>query len=151
MDDTPTIAAARHFLRALRQGPPPSDTELAQALDELAVAYHQAPEGDPADDESDPPGAEYADYKERYASLRERFSGLGLYAVADPTEPVNEEPLVGDAIDDLADIEGDLQNVLWRFENLGPNDAHWHFRFLYQIHWGRHLRELSQYLHAKIW
>ena len=148
MVDTSTIATVRCFLALLREGSPPSDEELARALDELAMAYHEAPEGAPAEDERDPPSG---DFRERYAGLGKRFPEYGLYAVADPTEPLNEESLVGDAIDDLADIARDLEEVVWRFENLGADDAHWHFKLLYRIHWGMHLRELSHYLHAKLW
>lgn len=148
MEDTPTVATVRRFLALLREGSPPSDEELARALDELAMAYHEAPEGSPADNDREAPGV---DFQKRYAGLGKRFPEYGLYAVADPTEPLNGDSLVGDAIDDLTDIAGDLEDVLWRFENVGAEDAHWHFKILYRAHWGRHLRELSHYLHAKIW
>lgn len=145
MEDTPTIAAARRFLMLLSDGTAPSGRELLPALDDLAAAYHQTPEGDPAKEDATPPRS---DYQERRNSLARRFPGFGYYAVSDPTEPVNDEAMVGDAIDDLADISADLEEVIWRFQNLGPDDAHWHFRFLFEIHWGMHLRELSLYLHA---
>lgn len=146
MESTATIAAARSFLVRLLDGQAPSSRELLLALDELAMAYHRAPLGSPADSGVTPPRND--DYQERYARLGTRFPDYGYYAVSDPTEPTNEEPMVGDAIDDLADISADLEEVIWRFENLGPDDAHWHFRFLFEIHWGEHLRELSCYLHA---
>lgn len=145
MDDTTTIAATRGFLVRLHQGKAPSSRVLLRALDELAMAYHHTPEGDPSEDDATPPTG---DYEERYANLGKRFPDYGYYAVSDPTEPVDEKGMVGDAIDDLADISADLEQVIWRFENLGPDDAHWHFRFLFEIHWGMHLRELSLYLHA---
>lgn len=145
MEDTATIAAARGFLTLLHDCAAPSSRELLRALDELAMAYHQSPEGDPAGHVARPPRT---DYQERHASLGKRFPDYGYYAVSDPSEPVDEKGMVGDAIDDLADISGDLEQVIWRFENLGPDDAHWYFRFLFEIHWGMHLRELSLYLHA---
>ena len=145
MDDTATIAATRSFLALLHQGPTPSSRELLRSLDELAMAYHHTPEGDPSQDEATPPTT---DYQQRYASLGKRFSNYGYYAVSDPTEPLNEKGMVGDAIDDLADIAADLEEVVWRFESLGANDAHWHYKFLFEIHWGMHLRELALYLHA---
>jgi len=148
MTEDPTLVAVNRFLRLLRHGEPPSDEELARGLDELAMAYHEAPEGSPSDDDRDPPTG---DFQVRYAGLGERFSNYGLYAVADPTEPINEKNMVGDAIDDLADIARDLEEVIWRFENIGADDAHWHFKLLYRAHWGMHLRELSHYLHARIW
>ena len=145
MEDTTTIAAARGFLTLLQDGAALSSRELLRALDALAMAYHEAPEGDPAEGDAEPPGK---DYQECYARLCKRFPEYGYYAVSDPTEPASDESMAGDAIDDLADIVGDLQEVIWRFENLGSDDAHWHFRFLFEIHWGVHLRELAVYLHA---
>lgn len=148
MDDTPTIATVRDFLALVGSSEPPSDERLAEGLDQLATAYHFAPDGEPADDDRDPP--EW-NFKGRYAALAERFPQLGMYAVADPSEAINNEAMCGDAIDDLTDIESDLSEVVWRFENIGAEDAHWHFKLLFRSHWGRHLRELALYLHAKTW
>src|SRR5689334_16828173 len=105
MQDSPTIAAVRAFLSLIGEGEPPPNEGLAQALDELAMAYHRAPEGDPGDDHRDPPNW---DFKARYAALGGRFPQFGIYAVSDPSEAINEEAMCGDAIDDLADIERDL-------------------------------------------
>ena len=80
--DTPTISAVRRFLSLLSEGAAPDNEALAQALDELAVAYHHAPEGSPADDDRDPPDW---DFKGRYAALRERF--LSLVSTPSPTQP----------------------------------------------------------------
>jgi hypothetical protein len=38
--------------------------------------------------------------------------------------------------------------VVWRSANLGVDDAHWCYR-LHYFHWGRHMRELALYLHAR--
>ena len=83
MEDTPTIAAARTFLELIGKGEPPSNERLAKALDELAIAYHQAPEGNPVEGDLDAPDR---DFKARYGALAERFPDLGMYAVADPAE-----------------------------------------------------------------
>ena len=148
MNDTPTIAAVRGFLRMLIDTETPSEERLAESLDRLAMAYYEAPEGEPAKGDRSPPEQ---NFKDRYASLAERFPQLGMYAVADPTKLIDTDRMCGDAIDDLTDIEGDLSEVLWRFDNVGADDAHWYFKLLYRNHWGRHLRELAFYLHAKIW
>ncbi len=58
--------------------------------------------------------------------------------------------LVGDAIDDLVDIVLDLQSSVWLFDNGHINDAHWHFRFSYEHHWGEHLQGLRLHLHELI-
>jgi hypothetical protein len=145
MEDTATIAAARSFLKLIEEGSVPSSRELLRALDGLAMTYHETPEGDPAEGEAEPPRY---DYKARCASLGKRFPDYGYYVLSNPSEPITEEGILGNAIDDLAGISDDLQEVIWRFEHFGPEDAHWHFRFLFEIHWGMHLRELSVYLHA---
>jgi len=147
MNDTPTIAAARRFLSLILEGAPPADEVLARALDELALAYHDTPDGEPHQNESEPPKTDYEGARSR---LSERFPHYGHYPVAWPLSNLDEKPVLGDAIDDLADICGDLQKAIWRFEVLGPDDAHWHFKLQYQIHWGRHLRQVAYYLYEII-
>lgn len=56
--------------------------------------------------------------------------------------------MMSDALDDLRDITLDLREVIWRAERLGLDDAHWYFH-LHFFHWGRHMRELALYLHAR--
>lgn len=58
--------------------------------------------------------------------------------------------MVGDAIDDLADLTLDMREVVWLADHVGVDDAHWSYR-LHFFHWGRHARELSLYLHARLW
>ena len=125
MEDTPTIAA------------------LARSLDELAIAYYSTPPGLPDEDASDPPEPALT-----YASIGARFPELGFYGVASPAE-LTGSVMLGDAIDDVLDIARDLSEVIWRFENVGSDDANWHFRLLFQCHWGVHLRDLARYLHEK--
>ncbi len=139
-----TIVRARGFITLVNDGEPPSDKHLAQSLDGLALAYCECPEGSPADAELEMP-----DFLPQYSEVGARFPELGYYATADPTTVLDEKPKVGDAIDDLVDIVRDLSEVSWRYDALGADDAHWHFRLLFEIHWGRHLRDLSLYLHAK--
>ena len=57
---------------------------------------------------------------------------------------------MGDAINDLADLTLDMREVCWLAEHAGVDDAHWSFR-LHFFHWGLHARELSFYLHARLW
>ncbi|WP_264942182.1 hypothetical protein [Sphingomonas canadensis] len=118
---------------------------LARRLDELALSYHDTPPGRPADND-----APTSEDKVEYADIGSRFPGLGYYGSADPNE-VPAEATIGDAIDDILDITNDLKEVLWRFDRFGPDDAHWHFRLLYRMHWGEHLRDLARYLHSRLW
>ena len=57
------------------------------------------------------------------------------------------EVTAGDALDDLADIAVDLQEVLDRAK-VSIDEAVWEFRFGFAAHWGTHLRWLQVYLHA---
>lgn len=118
---------------------------LARRLDELAVSYHDTPLGDPDESDEQPP----REGRITYAEVGPRFPGLGLYGSADPKE-VPGAAIICDAIDDIMDIANDLNKVLWRWERFGSDDAHWYFRFLYQIHWGKHLRDLARYLHTRL-
>jgi len=142
MIEPPAIAAIRRFFVIVGEGAPPNTAELARALDELVVAVHDAPEGDPADEEVAAPAH---DYWGEHARQTARFPELGYYAVVWPFSP--EEVLTGDAHDDLADIIADLSEVIWRYEIVSADDAYWHLHFQFLHHWGVHLRELSLYLH----
>ena len=144
MSPTPkNISASRRFVDLMTVGTAPLTEHIARSLDELALSYHYTPVGQPDQREIDPPPSRVT-----YAEIGARFPALGYYAVADPRDPLNEKALVGDAIDDLMDITNDLREVLWRFEQVGVDDANWHFRFLFQRHWGKHLRALASYLHS---
>jgi hypothetical protein len=106
-----TVAVLRRFLTLATEGQPPSLEELARALDELAMTVHDTPEGDPADSDADPPEG---DYSTMYARLSARFPEFGVYPSVDPGEAVGAQPVVGDAIDDLADIVEEIEEICWR-------------------------------------
>jgi hypothetical protein len=145
MDVPPNILAARRFVDLVTKSDRPSDGMLARHLDELALSYHDTPLGDPHESDERP----LAEGRISHSEVRLHFPELGYYGSADPKEAPGEA-LIGDAIDDIMDITNDLKEVLWRFERFGPDDAHWYFRFLYQIHWGEHLRDLARYLHSRL-
>ena len=144
------LNAISGFLKVVLYDEPPSVADLSRSLDVLALAYHDTPRGDPVDNDTEAPAEDYLqDYLRTLKIVRRRFPDLGYYGVVDPLELKAEEWLCGDAGDDLSDIIGDLTKVKWRHDAFGIEDAHWHFRFLFEIHWGRHLRELQMYLHCK--
>ena len=145
MTASPAIEAARHFLALVWDRAPPAEPALAEALDRLASAYHATPDSPPAELDPEPPAQDWAALQ---AAVAERFPELGFYAVADPLAPPESPVMLADAIDDIADITRDLREVVWRAETLGTSDGEWCFRLLY-FHWGRHLRELALYLHAR--
>lgn len=143
-----TIDVAREFVLAVTEGDPPSPVALIVMLDRLACAYHDCPAGDVHDETYEPPAC---DGSATYKLVASRFPSLGLYATSDPTTTENEN-LVADAIDDLADIVVDLRKAIATYEQVGPDDGHWDFRFSYQSHWGAHLRRLALYLHVnQVW
>lgn len=128
----------------------PSDGEvglrrLATTLDHLVTIYFGTCDVDPVE-KAEAPSKRYSEYYQRAAKA---FPELGLYPYADPGgEPGEEGPAVSDAIDDIADIAGDLDEVLWYFDHASDAEAIWHFRFGYQHHWGDHLHSLRNYLHS---
>lgn len=120
---------------------------LMAVLDRLAAARavcvsaaHPTPAPAPGD------GLGYRLRRERVAA---RFPDLGLYATVEPVlSGVPEDPMVGDAIDDLVDVWTELERVAWYLVRGGPGDAARYYAWSYDVHWGRHLRELQLYLHA---
>lgn len=143
---SPALDAARHFLTVVWDGERPSDEALVAALDRLVAAYHVTPDGEVSDFDDDAPREEGAAL---YEQLAERFPDYGMYPVADPSKPLENAMMMGDAIDDLADLTLDMREVIWSAENLGVDDAHWSFR-LHFFHWGQHARELSLYLCSRL-
>jgi hypothetical protein len=141
--DPPAIAAVRVFLTIVCDGAPPSTVELASALDRLIVAVHDAPDGEPADEEVTPPQPDYGGQVER---LRKRYPGLTSFPTVWPLDSA-QEVLTTTADDALADIIGDLNEIIWRYENVSASDAYWHLHLLFLHHWGVHARELGFYLH----
>ena len=139
------ILAARRFVDFATIGPVPSIGALARCVDELALSYHDTPVGEPNESEAAPP----SDIDTTDAVIRARFPDLGFYGTVFGID-VPGEAVIGDAIDDILDIANDLKEVLWRFERFGDDDANWHFRMLFEIHWGQHLRALAYYLHWKL-
>lgn len=145
MKAAPIIQTAWRMLDLILQDEPPTDAVLALALDELALAFHDVPEGRAATGIEEPPRRDGAGLR---TIISARFPDYGYYAIVEPLELTPDGVGIGDAIDDLVDIAGDLAEAVWRFDHLGADDAHWFLRLLH-FHWGRHLRELSLYLHAR--
>lgn len=145
MQNSPAIDAARQFLAIVWEGQAPSEDVLSSALDNLVSAYHLTPDDGPSDGDLEPPSE---DGPAIYKKVAARFPGYGHYPVADPRATLESALMMGDAIDDIADITLDMRKVVWLAEHVGTNDAHWLFRLSF-CHWGRHARELSLYLHAR--
>lgn len=124
-----------------------NERRLAEVLDRLALAQSYASYSFDETDYPDPPDQSHDDL---LALVSTRFPNYGYYNVADPiTQNIGEaDCIVGDAVDDLADIARDLYDVEWCWSNTSEEDALWHFQNLFTFHWRRHLRSLQLYLDA---
>ena len=135
------------FLTLVRQGAgsqQQNEAYLTRLLDELALARHEVGFVFDETDHPDPPDWPY---KERRAVVCERFPNYGMYNVAlsVSVQPDQAELGLGDAIDDIA---GELSAVAWAWNTTSEADALWRFEHSFNSHWGQHLRDLQQYLHA---
>lgn len=147
-------AAIDDFLDLLANGTsnePENIRALERALDLLALAYHftddVSTDDFSEDGQPEPPTQDYDRLRQLAVT---RFPKFGPYNVPGKiTDQIMETEMeVGDALDDIADIAGDLSKVVWCWEHTSVEDALWHFRFGYEHHWGEHLRNLQLYLYA---
>jgi uncharacterized protein DUF5063 len=78
---------------------------------------------------------------------------VGLYKeVYDPVGDLSEdeEPVVGDVADDLADIYRDVMRGLRAFDKGDMNNALWEWRFNLAHHWGAHATAAIRVMHMWI-
>ncbi|MDJ0974483.1 MAG: DUF5063 domain-containing protein [Planctomycetota bacterium] len=122
------------------------ERELAECLDRLAAAVLAAPPGQVTNDVDAP----RPDYEGMRALATKQFPTLGHYVAPDLLPERGEpQPLVGDALDDLADIAMDLTEVVWLWDHGGLSEALFDLHEGFASHWGRHLRGLQAYLHLR--
>lgn len=122
-----------------------NEIKLKLLLDKLAMAQDFS---SCKFDEKDYAEAPQKTYNDLRALVTAQFPTYGHYNVAeDVTKNVGSgRAIVGDAIDDIADITGDLLEAKWCWENNSIEDGLWHFRNKFEMHWAQHLRELQLYL-----
>lgn len=119
---------------------------LAPALDRLSLAYHESCATEAALGDDEPPSRDYQETRGRMAQL---FPTLGYYPLA-KGDGDDADLVMGDAIDDLADIFSEVLDVAWMLENSGMNEATSLFRFGFTHHWGRHLCDLRGTVHYEL-
>ena len=121
---------------------------LIRKLDELPILVDSIPY---EFDENDYPSAPHSEHREIRSRVESKFPELGVYHSASYDEDLNsnETVVVGDAVDDITDIVGDLIEIEWYFENTSDADALWHLETSYRSHWGNHLREVQLYLYRQ--
>ncbi len=146
MKSSPTLAAAQHFLDVVWSDPVPTDAALIAALDRLVAIYHDTPEGQVSDFDSEAPQQEGLTL---YEEVAERFPDYGIYPVTNRAAEIEDPMMMGDAIDDLTDLTLDMREVIWLADNVSIADAHWAFKLQF-FHWGEHARELALYLSDRL-
>jgi Domain of unknown function (DUF5063) len=113
-----------------------ADTQAASWLCKLYAAALTLPEvnSESSDDLPDIPPLLLERTKKNLAHFNGRY--YREYFSPDPT--LNDEPVMGDIGDDLLDIYKDIRPSLFLFEQGEATEAVWYWRFLHNIHWGRH-------------
>lgn len=102
-------------------------------------------------DEMDYPEFEKAKLPNIIENVKSNFPDFGFYHEVINIHTVNEdaENVIGDAIDDLADIIFDLLEVKWRKENNSENDALWFFELIFRSHTQQHIISLLNFMKSK--
>ena len=150
MDGNEIRTAIRDFLGLLENGVlsvEQAEGKLPALLDHLAFAQSFVSF---TFDDTDYPDAPDQNYDELQATVAKRFPNYGYYNLAEKitTDIGDSRTLVGDAIDDLADIAQDLYEVEWYWSNTSEANALFYFENDFRLHWRRHLRRLQLYLDA---
>ncbi len=126
------------------ENPEASESTLQLLLDRLALATHELL----AESNSHPSaGLDCGCYQEWHLRAKTAFPGLGCYNSVRPVSArVGAATLVvADAINDIADIAVDLEEVARCWDH-DPTDGLWHLENTFRYHWGERLRSLQLYL-----
>jgi hypothetical protein len=128
------------------------DEVLLELCDRVVSAFHAANYDATryAFNQDEPSPAPREDYTSRRAKISANFPDYGYYRPAAHNEDDEGEEVLGDAVDDLADLLADFEEMIWRFDHTREDDALWHFHNGYWTHWGLHMRELQLYLFRKV-
>lgn len=145
MSDDALLALIHEYLDLVTHGGGDVVARLELLLDRLALAVAEAPDVSDAAEHPEPDTAGYATWRARACAT---FPDFGYYNCVRPvtTEIAAADLVTGDAIDDIADIAEDLEEVCLRWAR-SRDDAIWYLKDMYLHHWGEHLRELQLYLH----
>lgn len=121
---------------------------LEKHLDRLAWVRHKIQYTFDERDLPDPPISVYANNR---AAIEAQFPGFGWYHTVSKVRPEDvAEVEIGDALDDLTDIQADLEAFLWRWDHNSKDDALFNLWTL-MPHWMGHVRGLQRYLGDWLW
>ena len=142
-------AEAGRFERWLLDGVDRDAAAAREALMRLLALYRASLDLPSADEVGDGHGAERvsdADYQ-RAVAAASRLP-LSLYReVFNPAGLEDEESVVGDITDDLADIYSDVASGLRAYEKGDRAVANWEWSFHLHAHWGAHATSAIRALH----
>jgi hypothetical protein len=145
------IEAARAYCEWVDSTPREAEDEARLALRLLSRLYHEAlllPRGDCGEDIE---GQRIS--HEVWRQKHRRFSSMPFQyyrAYHKPTDLDDEESVVGDLADDLADIYRDLADGLSLYDGGHVVEALWEFRQSFRNHWGCHTVSAVNALHRHI-
>lgn len=118
--------------------------QLLVVLNKLELALLQLPDIEPGDEEEQAPST-YGHWRE---ALKTAFPELGLFHMAAPNaEGSEEDAVLHDAHDDLADTLNGLDRFAWFEREQGWENAAWEARFDYETHLGSHISNLRAYVY----
>ena len=145
---SPTTAAfaleARRYLDWIARAPSRSLADRLTGARARLLALYQAacalPVVTPSDDELDTGPDPVAP-----AGWRDLDRYDGYHEVFDPY--VASEPVMGSLSDDLLDVHADVTRGLHLWERGAYADAVWHWRLLFETHWGDHAIDALRALH----
>ena len=141
--------AAEQFCAWVEAPTEDAEGELHLAMRHVSELYMRAvtmPGADP-----DPSAPEAALDKNDHKAAYERFGRLPLQyygEVFDTSRLPPEEATVGDLADDLLDIYTDVKGGLLYFAQGYPEQAVFHWKFTWGVHWGRHATSALRAMHC---
>ena len=86
-------------------------------------------------------GMEHEVWRRQFLLIGRKLSRDHYWAVLEPLERDQPEPMMNSLADDLADIWRDLKPVLIALDRAQPistEEAAWHWRFSFETHWSHH-------------
>jgi hypothetical protein len=125
------------------------DEEAKEALKVLAHLYSsalQVKRGECGKDVEEP-GMTHEEWKKKF----DRFGSLQVghyHEFFSPAKMEEEEPVVGNVADDLADIYRDLSDGLSMYDRGHTVEAMWEWKESFRTHWGRHAVSAMKALHT---
>jgi hypothetical protein len=122
------------------------ETNAAASLARLHAAVLELPEID-GDDGNEMPEIPALHLQAATRNLA-AFNGWYYRTVFDPTPTLDEEPAIGDVGVDLIDTYKDIKVGSLLAASGRIEEAIWQWRFMHQVHWGKHAVGALAALHA---